>query len=139
MNDVTVKSIENVKFSLNNRVESNKWNTWLIISYREHIMKMCRQGSNNFFFSTNLPYQLEETHFNTLICSKYNSKNKWKTHLLYFLFSLLFFISLIRDKCRIKRVKRRRVKTIMLFDDVYIRSQLSYKNFTFYQKTIFWK
>ena len=57
-------------------VESNKWNTWLITNCKEHTMKMCRQDSNNFSSSTNLSYQLKGTHFNTLICSKYNSKNK---------------------------------------------------------------
>ena len=78
-----------------NNVENNRWNIWLIISYKEHIMKMCRQGSNNFFFSINLSYQSKETHFNTLICSKYNSKNKWKTHLFYLLpLFLSFFLFL---------------------------------------------
>ena len=119
-------------------VESNKWNTWLIINCKKHIMKMCRQGSNNLPFLTNLPYQSKGTHFNIPTCSKYNSKNKWKTHPLYPL-PPLFFILFIRDKYQIKKMKRRRVKTIMFFNDVHIRSQLSYKNFTFCQKTIFWK
>ena len=107
---------------------------FLIASCKEHTMKMCRQGSNNLSFSTNLPYQSKETHFNTFTCSKYNSKNKWKTHLLYLLPFLFFFTLFIRDKYRIKRVKRRRVKTIMFFDDVHIRSQLSYKNSIFLSK-----
>ena len=34
-----------------------------MINCKEHIMKMCRQGSDNLPFSTNLPYQ-SETHFN---------------------------------------------------------------------------
>ena len=79
----------------------------IIINYKEHIMKMCRQGSNNFPFSTNLSYQLK-THFNTLICSKYNSKNnKWKNTPPLSPSSSLppFFIPLIRDEYRITRIK----------------------------------
>ena len=60
-------------------VESNRWNTWLITSCREHTMKMCRQGSGNLPSSANLPYQ-SGTHFNTPTCSKYSSKKQVKKH-----------------------------------------------------------
>ena len=58
-----------------------------------------------------------------------------KTHFLFFFY--FFFIFFIRDEYRVIRMKSRKMKTIMLFDDVYIRPQLLYKNFTFCQTTIF--
>ena len=94
-------------------------------------------------FLSRQTFLISQKHISTLSYARnITRKNKWRNTSSLSL-TLLFFYSFhsrwISSNKGEKTMKRRRVKTIMFFDDVHIRSQLPYKNFTFCQKTVFWK